>query len=418
MNALRCVVRVAAVAAAIHLAGCTEPLPDIAQMQRSAGFEALVPAPPPNAVRFAAFNTALSRDTPDALRRALAQPGDMAAARITEVLQRVRPDVVLLSEFDLDPTGRSVEHFRRNYLAVSQNGADPIDYPYAFAPRVNTGEPSGVDLNGDGEVTGPADAYGWGNYPGHYGMLVLSRFPLDVENARSFRLMRWADLPENLIPEGYYSDDARAALRLSSKTHLDLPVSVFTSADDRGNRRAKTVRLLISHPTPPVFDGPEDRNGRRNHDETRLWIDYLHGALLTDDAGVTEPLPPDASFVILGDLNADPFDGDSFGDAINRLIGHPRVNQNRTPDSQGALQADREQAGLNFKHRGHPAHDTADFPDLPPRGPGNLRVDYALPSRDLDLIDAGVFWPPRGHPLGRLANASDHRLVWIDVRAD
>lgn len=406
---------------------------------------------PPGVVRFAVFNTALSRSGAGELRGALATPGDAAAANIAEVLQRVRPDVVLLEEFDFDDTGASAEHFQQNYLGVSQHGAKPIAYPYTFAPRVNTGEPSGVDLNGDGKTGGTPDCFGWGDHPGHYGMLVLSRYPLDIENARSFRLLRWADFPGNTIPAGYYSDDALRVLRLSSKTHLDLPVlipaaradaeadtaGVHADGGDAGGADADAgdgsgdgkvgrevadaavarVHLLLSHPTPPVFDGPEDRNGRRNHDEVRFWVRYLDGELFTDDAGNNAALPHGAAFVVLGDLNADPFDGDHFGDAINRLVGHPRINHRKTPSSDGALQADAHDAGINTRHRGHPGYDTGDFADAPPRGPGNLRIDYALPSANLRLLDAGVFWPTPDSPLARLAGASDHHLVWVDLSA-
>ena len=48
-------------------------------------------------------------------------------------------------------------------------------------------------------------------------------------------------------------------VRLSSTSHWGVPVDVDGS----------TVRFLVSHPTPPVFDGAEDRNGTRNHDEIR-----------------------------------------------------------------------------------------------------------------------------------------------------
>ena len=66
-----------------------------------------------------------------------------------------------------------------------------------------------------------------------------------------------------------------------------------------------------------------------------------------------------------------------------------------------------------------PALDTADFSDDP--APGNLRVDYALPSKNLPLLDAGVFWPAPGRPGSELTGeypfpTSDHRLVWVDVK--
>ncbi len=67
--------------------------------------------------------------------------------------------------------------------------------------------------------------------------------------------------------------------RLSSKSHWDVPVKV-------GN---KTIHILASHPTPPSFDGAEDRNGKRNHDEIRFWKDYISDSsnqYIYDDKGV------------------------------------------------------------------------------------------------------------------------------------
>ncbi len=360
---------------------------------------------PTNAVRFATFNAALSRDTPDGLALAIARGNDDKLRSIAEIIQRVRPDVLLINEFDFDPTGETARAFQRSYLAVSQAGAMTLEYPHVYAPRVNTGEPTGLDLNNDGKTQGPADAHGWGNYPGHYGMLVLSRYPLDLSNARALRLIKWADLPDHVMPADHYSDEAHRTLRLSSKTHADVPVQL------PGN---KTVHLLISHPTPPVFDGPEDRNGRRNHDEIALWTHYLDGSdTLRDDAG--QPLLGVAApFVLMGDFNADPFDGDSYQHAISALLAHPRIQPSPTPSSRGAVEAAEQQAGINRTHQGDPAFDTADFPESR-NAPGNLRVDYVLPSDDFTIVGNGVFWPESTDPLARLIDASDHRLVWVDV---
>ena len=65
-----------------------------------------------------------------------------------------------------------------------------------------------------------------------------------------------------------------------------------------------------------------------------------------------------------------------------------------------------------------PFDDTADFADSTP---GNLRVDYVLPSRGLSPVGGGVFWPAAADPLARLTGTypfptSDHRLVWLDLR--
>ena len=354
-------------------------------------------------VRFGTYNSALSRGELNQLARDLRGGEDEQARAVAEVIQRVRPDVLLLQEFDFDATRGSLRTFRERYLQVPQNGAEPIDYPYTCVPRVNTGMASGSDLDGDGEVGGPGDAYGWGDFEGQYGMVLLSRFPLDMEASRTFRTLRWIDLPGHHMPEGHYPDNARGAVRLSSKTHAELPIRI-------GGR---TVHALISHPTPPVFDGPEDRNGRRNHDEVRLWSLYLSGTPLRDDRGRIAPLADDAAVVVLGDLNADPFDGDSFGDAINRLLGHKRLRAAPTPLSGGAVAATDRDGRANRRHRGDPAADTADFND---RAPGNLRVDYVLPGGPgITAVGAGVFWPEPGEPGAEAAAASDHRLVWVDV---
>ncbi len=98
------------------------------------------------------------------------------------------------------------------------------------------------------------------------------------------------------------------------------------------------------------------------------------------------------------------------------------MNAKVTPASQGGIDRAAAQPG-NETHLGDPAHDTADFSE-PPFGPGNLRADYVLPSKTLQIRDAGVFWPADDDPLIRLTGTglfgdpvptSDHRLVWIDV---
>ncbi|MDX1571415.1 MAG: endonuclease/exonuclease/phosphatase family protein, partial [Xanthomonadales bacterium] len=335
--------------------------------------------------------------------------GEHAPARqIAAIIQRVRPDVILLNEFDY-AGAPALDLFAEQYLAVGQHGESPIAYPYRFVAPVNTGVSAGVDLNGDGEVSVPEDAHGFGLYPGQFGMALLSRLPLE-EGIRTFREFRWADMPDPWWPvdpgsgELLYSAEAREALRLSSKSHWDIPVRM---PDGR------TVHILASHPTPPVFDGPEDRNGRRNHDEIRFWRDYLSGAdYMYDDAGVSGGLEPAAAFLIVGDMNADPNDGDSTGNPMAELLAHPRVNGDLAPASEGAALAGTTLGGVNRNHRGDHATDTARFN---PEGAGNLRADYVQPSRNLSILDCGVFWPLPGEPEAEWIEASDHRLVWVDV---
>ena len=204
----------------------------------------------------------------------------------------------------------------------------------------------------------------------------------------------------------WYNDEDLNVLRLSSKSHWDVPVKIDS----------RIVHILASHPTPPAFDGPEDRNGRRNHDEIRLWAEYLSNApqsWLVDDNGKAGPLDSTADFVILGDQNADPNDGGSFEKAINLLLTNPRVNADNVPSSLGGAHAATTQRGINLQHKGDSMQDTADFSD---RSVGNLRADYALPSRTLTTVAAGVYWPIPNEPGSDLVNCSDHRLVWIDIQ--
>lgn len=372
-------------------------------------------------VRFATFNASLNRETEGGLVADLSNGDNAQARNVAEVIQRVRPDVLLLNEFDYDATGRAPGLFQDNYLARPQNGAEAITYPFRFTAAVNTGVATGFDLDGNGRVEDRAGSRGYGNdcqgfgaFPGQYGMVIYSRFPIADAEVRDFGGVRWKDQPGALLPlktdgSPWYSRDALEVLRLSSKSHWDVPIRVGDV----------TIHVLASHPTPPAFDGPVDRNRRRNHDEIRIWADYLTGgpgaAYLSADG---RTLDPTARFVVMGDLNADPVDGGSVPGAIAQLLDHSLVNSAIVPRSEGAAEASRVQGGANRDQRGPAACDTADFAD---RSVGNLRVDYVLPSKTLDVRAAGVFWPAADDPLARLVvmephvATSDHRMVWVDV---
>ena len=358
-------------------------------------------------IRFATFNIAMGLESEGELYRRLKSGQDPALKKVAAVIQKVRPDVLLLNEFDwfeLD----SALLFINNYLDTPQLGNEAISYVHALNGAVNTGSDSGMDLNGNGVLGEPADAWGFGRFPGQYGMMVLSRFPLQLQ--RSFRMFKWSDMPDALIPlnpdgSPFYPDAIGKELRLSSKNHWDIEVTI----DDQ------SIHFLVSHPTPPVFDGPEDRNGARNHDEIRLWADYVEpsrSAYIYDDTGVEGGLPGSAKFIIAGDLNADPVDGDSSAKAILQLLDHPKINAACVPLSDGSEEASREQGGKNLEQRGNPASDTGDFND---KYTGNMRIDYVLPSATLDVAGCGVFWPASNQDGHELTDVSDHHLVWLDV---
>ncbi|MEJ2312180.1 MAG: endonuclease/exonuclease/phosphatase family protein [Gemmatimonadales bacterium] len=401
--------------------GETATEPDAAGVA-AASVSADKPGAARNIVRFSTFNASLNRFNEGDLVSDLSTPNNTQAQTVAEIIQQARPDVLLINEFDYDAAGDAARLFQDNYLSIAQDisgtgTAQAIVYPYRYVAPSNTGIPSGRDFNKDGSIGGPDDAFGFGFFPGQYGMVVYSMYPIDVAAIRTFQLFLWKDMPDANLPVdpatgmSWYDEGDLDIFRLSSKSHWDIPIEI----------EDKVVHFLTSHPTPPVFDGPEDRNGTRNNDEIRFWADYIipsRSGYIYDDNGVYGGLPPGDMFVIAGDQNADPYDGDSTPGAPQQLLDHPLVNTTVTPDSEGGPEQALLQDAINDSHIGDPAFDTADFSDF---APGNLRADYVLPRKNLQIQEAGVFWPLEADPLFSLVGtypfpSSDHRLVWIDVR--
>jgi endonuclease/exonuclease/phosphatase family metal-dependent hydrolase len=367
------------------------------------------------------------------LRRADHPRLQRAAARI----QELAPDILLVNEMTYDQPGtpgydpaagegQNARRFVENYLSVPQ--ADTLagrSYQTVMLP-VNTGLPSGYDLNNDGRVvtTVPpvpsppddgrvpeqtaagraygGDAWGFGTFPGQYGMALFVHEDLTVlrDSIRTFRRFRWSAMPSAAEPidstsgEPWFTPEEWRHVRLSSKSHWDVPVRLPDGA---------TLHVLASHPTPPAFDGPARRNDRRNHDEIRFWVDYLDGAAyIEDDSSRGGGLHETASFVVMGDLNADPDESNVFRRAVRNLVGHERV-QDVVPTAP-------------------PAARSA-FPSLDPDDTARWgkRVDYVLPSAPLTVDTSGVWRPGRGaaRPVATDTSTlpvSDHFPVWVDVR--
>nr|WP_322866718.1 endonuclease/exonuclease/phosphatase family protein [Aquicoccus sp. G2-2]MEA1114023.1 endonuclease/exonuclease/phosphatase family protein [Aquicoccus sp. G2-2] len=336
-------------------------------------------------IRIATYNVELSRRGPGLLLAAMAK-GDRAAEAAAAVVARVAPDVLVLNGIDFDCDLMTISAFAE---LVAKHGHE---MPYRLALRPNSGWASGIDLDGDGWLGGPGDAQGFARYAGDGGMAVLSRYPFGTVRDLSgliWARQSWASLP---VKSGapYPSKAAMEVQRLSSVGHWIVPVMI-------GERR---LDVMAFHATTPVFDGPEDRNGKRNHDEVLLWQHVLNG-----EYG-RAPLTP---FVIAGDANLDPVDGAGIRTAIRRLLDDKRLLDPRPKSAGGRAAADAGQ-------KGDPAFDTVDWPGAEEAGPGNLRVDYVLPSAELRVLDAGVYWPAPGadgHDEAQVA--SRHRLVWVDV---
>lgn len=354
----------------------------------------------PPKVRFATYNAAMERSNAGDLIADL-EAGDEQARAVAQVIQTNRPDVLLINEFDWDAAGEAADIFQEDYLEVGQGNRKPISYPYRYIDTVNTGVLSGFDLNHDGAISLPDDGQGFGFFEGQYAPMVLSMYPIDTEGIRTFQNFLWDDMPDNLLPYEWFNNPpvgapAADSLRLSSKSHWDLPIQIGD----------ETVHLLASHPTPPAFDDNQaDRNKKRNHDEIRLWADYIKGgadaAYIYDDDGTFGGLEDGARFVLEGDQNTDPNDGDGIPGAIQQVLDLPEVTD-PLPSSRGGVVNDRSP-----EHITDPKYDTSFFSSF------NLRVDYVLPG-NMNVANSKVYWPAAG-PGAELVEASDHRMVWADV---
>jgi len=350
--------------------------------------------------------------------------------RAVALIQELRPDLILINEITYDqdgtpgyvsgePEGMNGQRFADGFLNVSQGqGLQPIRYQVYMAP-VNTGLASGFDLDNDGRAVseipvvppsnpdgtpGPQtdagraygnDAWGFGMFPGQYGMALLVRNGLEIlhDSVRTFRLFKWSSMPGALEPvdpstgKPWYSAEEWASFRLSSKSHWDVPVRLPSG---------EVLHMLASHPTPPAFDGPERRNQYRNADEIRFWGDYLSGAdYIVSDSGQVGGLQPDAHFVLLGDMNADPDEGNTYENPIGKwLLNHPRVNGSFVPLPDSSAIARPELSD----------DDTAEW---------GMRVDYVLPSVSLEVLGGGIRRPTAADTA--FVQVSDHFPVWLDV---
>jgi len=360
---------------------------------------------------------------------------------VAAIIQKNRPNVLMMGEFNNNGTGTDTSAlvgFQTNYLSVPQslNSVDggsmlePITYPYFESYATNTGLNSGLDLDNNG-VLGemPGDAWGFGLYHGQYAFALMSQYPIDKDNTRTFQEFLWKDLPssenpkitncndpENTIPDNmacgddWYTAAEWDQVRLSSKNHIDAPIIVPTV---NGN---ETIHLLMSHPTPPVYDTVTNHNKMKNRDEIQFWTDYIEGAeYIYDDSNVNGGLEDNAKFVIMGDLNADPADGDGYTETIRALLNHQYVNGDATV---GSLVPVSNGAAEEHANRTYPEQVTSTF---------GLRVDHAIPSVNLEIESSGVFWPATGEQ-GRLlvndprigggsgkSTSSDHRMVWTTI---
>ncbi|MEM9909163.1 MAG: endonuclease/exonuclease/phosphatase family protein [Pseudomonadota bacterium] len=302
---------------------------------------------------------------------------------VATVIAAAKPDILILQSIDYDLRNMALLALRERIDASGWN------MPEVFALAPNSGLATKLDMDGDGRTGDPRDAQGYGEFRGQGGMAVLSRYEILHEEARDYSTFLWRALPGALLPTTengpFPSKEAQDIQRLSSVGHWVLPIRI--------NGRA--LNLMTFHATPPVFDGPEDRNGRRNHDEIIFWVKLLDGEL-----GKQVMAP----FVLAGNANLDPVDGDGLKSAIKALLVHPRLQDPTPMRDYDPLQG--------IGQMGDPRLDTVSWPGPEP---GDLRVSYVLPSVDVTVTGSGVLWPESGHQADIVEMASRHRLVWVDV---
>ncbi|MGR3714390.1 MAG: endonuclease/exonuclease/phosphatase family protein [Shimia sp.] len=323
-------------------------------------------------IRIATFDTEFSRRGPGVLLRDITRGDDQAQA-VAAIAAHIAPDILVLQGVDYDADLLALTALR-DLMATAG-----MRYDQMFALPPNTGVQTGVDLDGDGRLGGPADAQGYGRFRGADGMAILSRWPIVTTDVRDFSDLLWRGLPDAQLPvvDGvpFPSAAAQAVQRLSSVGHWVVPIAHPSGA----------FHVLTFAAGPPVFDGPEDRNGLRNADEIQFWRHYLDGAF---------GAAPTQRFAIVGNANLDPGAGDGRRGAIQGLLYDPRLRD--------------------------PLQDAGPTVDWQEPSPGDLRVSYVLPSRDVRVTDAGVFWPRAGTQDHGLMSydgtaASRHRLVWADI---
>ena len=325
-------------------------------------------------IRIATYNIDLWGKGPGLVMQSLQRGGTAQQMAAVQVIANLDADVLLLTGIDYDLRGATLDALEVLLARVD------APYPFRLALRPNTGIATGLDLDGNGVSGEPRDAQAYGRWAGEGGMAVLSRMPIDSENIRDFSGVLWKDLPGSLMPP-----DAPATQLLSTSGAYEVPITL---------PNGQSLRLLAFYASPPIFDGPEDRNGRRNHDETAFW---LH--LLASDLAFAPPKPP---FVIIGQPNLDPEDGSGRSRAMRELLHHPGLHD---PKPRGT--STRQDPGQS----GDPALDTALYPKI-----GGLRVEVILPSVDVTFSASGVMWPPDSDPLtAALLMASRHRPIWVEI---
>jgi len=325
--------------------------------------------------------------------RALLDPNDEKARAAASIIRAHAPDILSIDEIQYDypdtpdpglpGTGLNARRFADTFLA-------DLGYRYDWMTPGNAGVRSGFEA--------PYETIGFARFPGEYGTALLSRFPIRAAEAVSFRRFLWRDLPENRLADLNESLRARGkppvpdGFPLFDKDVSDVPVEID----------GRMIHVIVAHTAPPVY---ERHNVARNADHLRFLDTFVAGRPLP---GI-RPLDPEAPFVLIGDLNCDPEDGEGDAEAIRRLIENPRILA-FFPEGSGSRGANPRRN--TFLAGGGVPNPPLDFNVL------QLQLDYILPSKHFANPRGLVHWPDvrsQKDALMVARRASDHFFLMVEV---
>ncbi|SDK14283.1 Endonuclease/Exonuclease/phosphatase family protein [Ferrimonas sediminum] len=367
---------------------------------------------------------------------------------VAEVIQRARPDVLLVTGFSgADGLGgeeyrkRALELFVSEYLNQAQDpDLDAVSYPYLYLANSNSGIPVLDDLNKDGSAPGtlPFDAKGYGHYAGEKSFALLSRYALDENNVRTYRQLEWKRVPtadgqqkpQDGSGNDWFASETWNSLPLMDTNFVDIPMKL---PDGR------IVQLLATYLGEPAEVDASNRAYMRNRAQVEFVADYIsqdyNSYIVNDDDNsrrVTGGYDSSRPFVLMGNfyndhegawaLGADGAPSYRADSAAMRTL----VNSSTLHRFTGVnWEAPTSAAGVDY------AQTTASTHSMPGiiTGLNALRNDYIMLEQQLKFVDQGIVWAQlgddgealfyRNNGQGQMVNdpqaSSSHRLVWMDV---
>lgn len=331
----------------------------------------------PGTLRVMVYDTALSGKGPGLLLRDLERDGERPRA-VAKIIALHPPDVLLLTGVDHDRDGQTLTALA---AFLDRHG---LAFPFRYSGPQNQGLPSGADLDGDGRADGPDDDIGFARFPGADGMAILTRHPIATDVVRSWTRLPWAVVPDAAMPlqanrAPFFPTSIGDVLPVAARGLWAVPIDAPCGR----------LTLLFGYGPPPIYDGPEDRNGKRGGAHARFWRALIAGAGLADDAGDARPLNTGA-FVLGGNFGIDPGRGEGDRAAMRALLAAPAL--------------------ARWAPHGRMGEATADYRI------GPMRTDYLLVSAGLTVTGGGVDWPDPESAAGRIAaTAGHHRPLWADI---